>query len=216
VRQASCPRLPFSADHIRKFLDLAWASECDLKLWRGVLGHVVCFQQLVRIGEVANVTGANIEMSGGSVSFINVRAKNHKAGYPHPLVFPVDGGRNHCIGWFLVSFIRKIGLEVRNASHFLACKIASKAGVVSGFPAISVSSGTLMKEGKITIKLIGLDALRYASHSAKRGGTLAGAQAGLDSARLTLVGQWKSPEMSVRYINGGAELCNSSIDLFRM
>jgi hypothetical protein len=54
------PRLPFSADHIRKFLDLTWASECDLKLWRGVLGHVVCFQQLVRIGEVASVTGANI------------------------------------------------------------------------------------------------------------------------------------------------------------
>jgi hypothetical protein len=28
-------------------------------------------------------------------------------------------------------------------------------------------------------------------------------------------GQWKSPEMSARYINGGVELRNRSIDLFR-
>jgi hypothetical protein len=175
----------------------------------------VCFQQLIHIGELAGITGANIVMGDASVAFVNVRGKNHKAGYPHPLVFPVDGGRDHCVGWFLVSFIEKIGLKVGDASHFLSCKIVSKAGVATGFPAVPVSAGTLMKEGKITIKAIGLDATRYASHSAKRGGALAGAQAGLDSARLTLVGQWKSPEMSARYINGGVELRNRSIDLFR-
>jgi hypothetical protein len=61
----------------------------------------------------------------------------------------------------------------------------------------------MMKEGKAAIKAIGLDSTRYALLSAKRGGVLAGAEAGLDLARLTLAGQWKSPKISLRYITGG-------------
>jgi hypothetical protein len=41
------PRMPFLADHILKFLGMAWISE-DLRVWRGILPHVICFQQLMR------------------------------------------------------------------------------------------------------------------------------------------------------------------------
>jgi hypothetical protein len=174
--------LPFTAVHIKQFLDLA------LKVWRSILGHVFCFQQLVRIGEVVSINGSNLVLKARIVLFINVRAKNHKSRYPHPLTFPVED-RPHCGGNFLVEYIRRIGLKVGNPAHFLACKVAKKAGVVTGFPAIPVLLLTMMKEGKAAIKAIGLDPTRYALHSAKRSGALAGAEAGLDSARLTLVGQ---------------------------
>jgi hypothetical protein len=47
-------------------------------------------------------------------------------------------------------------------------------------------------DGKRTIKAIGLDPSRFASHSAKRGGALAAAQAGLNDVELTRVGNWKA------------------------
>jgi hypothetical protein len=152
------------------------------------MGHVFCFQQLVRIGEVVSINGSNVIVKGGIVSFVEVGVKDHKSGYPHPLTFPVED-RPHCVGNFLVEYIWQIGFKVGNPAHFLACKVAKKAGVVTGFPAIPVLLLTMMKEGKAAIKAIGLDPTRYALHSAKRSGALSGAEAGLDSARLTLVGQ---------------------------
>jgi hypothetical protein len=100
------------------------------------MGHVFCFQQLVRIGEVVSINGSNVIVKGGIVSFVEVGVKDHKSGYPHPLTFPVED-RPHCVGNFLVEYIWQIGFKVGNPAHFLACKVATKAGVIIGFSGYS-------------------------------------------------------------------------------
>jgi hypothetical protein len=70
-------------------------------------------------------------------------------------------------------------------------------------------------DGKRTIKAIGLDLSRFASHSVKRGGALAAAQAGLNDVELTRVGNWKSPNMAALYLRGSEEFCMQLIDSFR-
>jgi hypothetical protein len=197
-------------------LDLAWNNPDDLKVWRGVIGHVVCFQQLIRISEVSELLGSNVLVAEGGIKFIDVKAKNHKGGYPHPLFFPVDRERRHCVGWFLVSYMAKFGIIVGDKSHFFACKVTGRKGAAQkALPCVKVTKDTMAKEGKLTIKSIGLDPSLYASHSAKRGGALAAAEAGLNDVEITQVGQWNSAEMAARYIAGSETFRNRSIDRFR-
>jgi hypothetical protein len=82
------PRQPFTAGHICLFLDLAWGTE-DLGIWRGVFGHITCFQQLMRASKAFGLTGANLVVGDGVVKFINVKANNWQFGYTVSFSFPV-------------------------------------------------------------------------------------------------------------------------------
>jgi hypothetical protein len=208
------PRMPFSADHILKFLGMAWISE-DLRVWQGVLPHVICFQQLMRVSEVASLRGSNVVRSYDGIRLVNLKAKNHRPGYPQPLFFPVDEGRQHYVGFFLTEYMRRFGIVAGEKTHFFACKIGCKGGVYSALPTVGVSLKTVRDAGKDAIKAIGLDPTRYASHSVKGGGALAAVKAGLNSAQLTLVGNWASPEMAARYLEGSEAKRNRLVGLFR-
>jgi hypothetical protein len=208
------PRMPFSAVHILKFLGMAWISE-DLRVWQGVLPHVICFQQLMRVSEVASLRGSNVIRSDDGIRLVNVKAKNHGHGYPQPLFFPVDEGCRHCFGFLLTEYMPRFGIVAGEKTYLLACKIGCKGGVYSAPPTVGVSLKTVWDAGKDAIKGIGLDATRYASHSAKRGGALAAVKAGLNSAQLTLVGNWASSEMAARYLEGSEAERNRLVGLFR-
>jgi hypothetical protein len=211
---AAVPREPFQSSHIREFLDLAWATD-DLRVWREVVGHVFCFQQLVRVREVWALKGHNIVVVDGGIKFVNVKSKNHRLGYPQPLFFPVGDGK-HCVGRFLRAYLDRMGVVAGKPSHSFICKVARRGrGPVAGFPLIPISLKTFMSDGKKSIKAIGLDPTRYASHSAKRGGALAAAEAGLNDTELTRVGNWASPEMAAHYLRGSEDFRNRLIDSFR-
>jgi hypothetical protein len=199
------PRMPFSADHILKFLGMAWISE-DLRVWRGILPHVICFQQLMRVSEVSSLRGSNVVRSDDDIRLVNVKANNHRHGYPQPLFFPVDEGWQHCVGFFLTEYMRRFGIVAGEKTHFFACKIGCKGGVYSALPTVGVSLKTVRDAGKDATKAIGLDPTRYASHSAKRGGALAAVKAGLNSA---------SSEMAARYLEGSEAERNRLVGLFR-
>jgi hypothetical protein len=56
----------------------------------------------------------------------------------------------------------------------------------------------MFASNKATIKRIGLDPTCFASHSAKRVGALAAAEAGFWEADLLVAGNWKSPKMAAQ------------------
>jgi hypothetical protein len=93
------------------------------------------------------------------------------------------------VGFFIKKYMGRCGIVAGNKDHFFACKIVKKrSGLYEAFPEIKVTERTMRDDGKRTIKAIGLDPSRFASHSAKRGGALAAAQAGLNDVELTRVG----------------------------
>jgi hypothetical protein len=155
------PRQPFTAGHIRLFLDLAWGTE-DFGIWRGVFGHVTCFQQLMRASEAFGLTGANLVVGDGVVKFVNVKAKNWQFGYPVPFSFPVED-RPYCVGRFVFEYLKRFGIKVGNASHFIACKVTTKRGGTSvALPLVQVSARTMFASNKAMIKRIGLDPTCFA------------------------------------------------------
>jgi hypothetical protein len=162
-------------------------------VWRGVFVHVVCFQQLMRADEACALTGANVVLEPKLVKLINVKAKKHCFGYPTPLTFVVEEGNPRCVGNFLMEFMRCFQITAGEGSHFFGFKVVRQCdGLFVPHPRIAVSKRTLINEGKTSIKLIGLNLTRYASHSAKRGGALAAAEAWLDVVGLATVGNWSS------------------------
>jgi hypothetical protein len=115
-----------------------------------------------------------------------------------------------------LSYMAKFGIIAGDESHFFACKVAGRKGAAQkALPCVKVTKDTMAKEGKLTIESIGLDPSLYASHSAKRVGDLAAAEAGLNDVEITQVGQWNSAEMAARYIAGSETFRNRSIDRFR-
>jgi hypothetical protein len=178
--------------------------------------HATCFQQLMRGEEAYNLNGANVEESAGVLKLVGVKAKNHRLGYPQHLVFPVDVGRLYCVGFFIKEYMGRCWIVAGNKHHLFACKIVKKrSGLYEAFPEIKVTKRTMWDDGKRMIKAIGLDPSRFASHSAKRGGALAAAQAGLNDVELTRVGNWKSPNMAALYLRGSEEFRTQLIDSFR-
>jgi hypothetical protein len=152
----------FTAGHICLFLDLAWGTE-DLGIWRGVFGHVTCFQQLVRASKAFGLTGANLVVGGGAVKFVNVKAKNWQFGYPVLFSFPVEN-RLYCVGRFVVEYVKRFGIEVGNASHFIVCKVTTKrGGTSSALPQVQVSVRTMFASNMAMIKRTGLDPTCFAS-----------------------------------------------------
>jgi hypothetical protein len=101
-----------------------------LGIWRGVFGHVTCFQQLMRAGEAFGLTGANLVVGDGVDKFVNVKAKKWQFGYPVPFSFPVEY-RPYCDGRFVVEYLKRFGIKVGNGSHFIACKVTTKRGGTS-------------------------------------------------------------------------------------
>jgi hypothetical protein len=136
-------------------------------------------------------------------------------GYPQPLVFPVDE-RPHCVGTFLRDYMHLCGIQAGLAAHKFGCKIRKdKDKSFFALPRVCVSVRTMWNDGKKVIASIGLDPSRFASHSAKRGGALAAAQAGLNDVELTRVGNWSSPDMAALYLRGTEEYRTKLIDAFR-
>jgi hypothetical protein len=73
----------------------------------------------------------------------------------------------------------------------------------------------MFASNKAMIKRIGLDPRCFASHSARRGGALAAAEAGFSEADLLVAGNWKSTEMAAQYIRGSEAYRNGLLDKIR-
>jgi hypothetical protein len=214
IHKSPIPKIPFSVDHIVLFLGLAHATD-DFRMWRGVFAHVVCFQQLMRADKAYSLKGANVVSKPGVLKLINVKAKNHHFEYPTPLSFVIDESNPCCVGQFMVEYMRRFLITFGKVTHFFGCKVVrQRGGLFVPHQIIAVSKRTLINDGKASIKSIGLDLTRFASHSAKHGGALAAAEAGLDVAGLATVGNWSSLDMAVRYIRGSEAYRNSLIDQF--
>jgi hypothetical protein len=169
----------------------------------------------MRAGEAFGLTGANLVVGDGVVKFFIVKAKNWQFGYPVPLSFPEEDSP-YCVGHFVVEYLKRFGIKVGNASHFIACKVTTKKGGTSvALPLVQVSARTMFASNKAMIKRIGLDPTCFALHSAKRGGALAAVEAGFSEADLLVAGNWKSPEMAAQYIRGLEAYRNVLLDKIR-
>jgi hypothetical protein len=161
------------------------------------------------------LTGTNLVVGDSVVKFVNVKAKNWQFGYPVPFSFPLED-RPYCVGRFVVEYLKRFGIKVGNASHFIACKVMTKRGGTSvALPLVQVSVQTMFASNKAMIKRIGLDPTCFGSYSAKRGGALAAAEAGFSEADLLVAGNWKLPEMAAQYIRGLEAYRNGLLDMIR-
>jgi hypothetical protein len=105
----------------------------------------------MKVSKVASLRGSNVVCSDDGIRLFNVKANNHRHGYPQPLFFPVDEVRRHCVGFFLTEYMRRFGIVAGEKTHFFACKIGCKGGVYSALPTVGVSLKTIRDAGKDAI-----------------------------------------------------------------
>jgi hypothetical protein len=73
----------------------------------------------------------------GEIKLVEVKAKNHGAGYPTPLWIVVDGDRRHSVGWFMSEYMRLFGIVPGDAPLFFGYMVMCKLEVFSAFPKIA-------------------------------------------------------------------------------
>ena len=159
----------------------------------------VCFAELLRFSEMANVKLADISVNSGrtTLSFRVRQAKNLRSGFTVDL--PVTD-RRHCVGAFMLDFLER-GLKWKPGKiGYLCCALEGK----NFSPRIGISYSTLHSSCGDLIESAGLDPTVYSTHSAKHGGATAAVAAGCTDAELTALGRWRSANTGSKYVIAGA------------
>jgi hypothetical protein len=102
------------------------------------------------------------------------------------------------IGAFVLDFLQR-GLKWRPGKvGFLCCQLEGgkfRARLPISYSALHASCRDL-------IEAVGLDPLKYSTHSAKRGSATAAVVAGCTDAEVTALGRWRSVETGKGYVHG--------------
>jgi hypothetical protein len=158
---------------------------------------------LLRGAECFDLCGENVTRHDGYFRVEVMTAKNHLKGLGFKVSIDSSGERPYCVGGFMEEFIKVMGIKLGVKESFFPCKLVRvRGGKLAADSSAKVASSTMRNCCKSLITASGLNALEYATHSSKHGGTLEAMRAGLSDAQIQELGRWSSLTMVARYAGG--------------